>query len=697
MAPTPSGGVTLPSKSDNLLAALRQLTGNADAQFHSGQREAIESLVVRRERLVLVQRTGWGKSAVYFVATRLLRDERLGATLLISPLLALMRNQIDAAERLGLRTYTINSSSENTIVELVSLLEADSVDLVVISPERLANPDFADQVMPLIGRRPGLTVVDEVHCISDWGHDFRPDYRRIGKMLSAFPEGIPILGCTATANNRVMEDAREQLGHNAVVQRGPLSREGLTLGVLDLPEPARRLAWLSTYVAGLPGSGIVYCLTVRDVDLVAMWLRKSGINARPYYGGLELDDKEASERMLLEGSLKVLVATTALGMGYDNPRVGFVVHYQTPGSVVHYYQQVGRAGRALEASVGVLLQGGEDEKINEWFIDTAFPSEEQVAQVLGVFDHGEGYLTILQISEEVNLKYGQIESVLKQLDVAGAVRRVGWQNYERTLSPWTYPRERVAALATIRKAELVEMKGYAEDTGCRMAFLTRALDDNTMMACGMCDNCTGVGVRSEVEPDAVQRAQMYLDGQFGVVETRKQDGKRRSIPPTEQTETGRYLCHFGDFGFGESVKSGKEARGVFDESLVDALVDMVTLWSPTPTPTSLTFVPSSNHPLLVPDLAKRVATKLGLPLLDLLERVRPGRPQKTMQNSAHQATNVEGAFAIREGIVLPVELGPVLLLDDIVDSRWTMTEIGRILRRAGFAAVYPVALASSTK
>ena len=681
---------------DLLLKALRKLTANPAATFHAGQREAIESLVDRRERLVLVQRTGWGKSAVYFVATHLLRTEGLGPTLLISPLLVLMRNQIDAAERLGLRTYTIHSDSENTVRELVSLIEADDVDLVVISPERLANPEFADDVMPLIGRRPGLTVVDEVHCISDWGHDFRPDYRRIGKLLSSFPEGLPILGCTATANDRVMEDAREQLGRWAVVQRGALAREGLALAVLDLPDQADRLTWLSTYLPSLTGSGIVYCLTTRDVEVVTEWLLNAGLDARPYHASLPPEAKHEAERMLLDASLKILVATTALGMGYDNPAIGFVVHYQSPGSVVHYYQQVGRAGRALSSSQGVMLRGSEDEEIISWFISSAFPSESQVSEVLDVLDAAEGSLSVTEITARVNLKYGQIENVLKQLDVAGAVRRVGWQKYERTLSKWEYPSEHIAELTRIRTNELEEMRAYARDPGCRMAFLAHALDDRTLVECGICDNCTGQLLPTTLDPATVREAQEFLNAQFGLIVPRSRDHRQKSIPKIERLSEGRFLCRWGDAGYGRLVQRGKQEDGRFDGQLVTALTQVMESWAPEPAPVVIAFVPSHRHPELVPELARRLANSLGLPLLDIVEKTRHSEPQKTMENSAHQGRNVEGAFAIKDSEALPVELGPVLLLDDIVDSRWTMTEVGRVLRRAGFPVVYPLALASTT-
>ena len=682
-------------QADAVLAALRKLTANPEATFHGGQREAIEALGLDHQRLVLVQRTGWGKSAVYFVATHLLREQGFGPTLLISPLLALMRNQIDAAERLGLRSFTINSASDNTIGQLVALLDADEVDVVVISPERLANPAFADEIMPLIGRRPGLTVVDEVHCISDWGHDFRPDYRRIGKMLSAFPEGMPILGCTATANERVMEDAREQLGRSALVQRGPLRRNGLSLNVLQLPDRSDRLAWLSTYVESLPGSGIIYCLTTNDVEIVTTWLQQQGVDARRYYGGVELEEKEEAERLLLEGSLKVLVATTALGMGYDNPRIGFVIHFQSPGSVVHYYQQVGRAGRALQNSVGVLLTGEEDARIVEWFIDTAFPTELQVNEVLAVLNKAEGPLSIEMISHEVNLKWRQIESVLKQLDVAGVVRRTTAKSYERTLGQWTYPHEHVEELSVIRRAELDEMRHYAHTSSCRMTFLVRALDDNVMTDCGLCDSCTGITQPVGLDPVLVRKAQHFLDSQFGVIKPRVKGKGSKNIPDDERVAEGRYLCRWGDAGYGELVRSGKQDDQMFADSLVDAVVNMIENWGPEPAPRALTFVPSLNNPELVASLARRVAAKSGLAFFDILERTRAAEAQKLMQNSAHQAANVDGAFSLKQGPSLPVGLEPVILLDDIVDSGWTMTEIGRVLRRAGFPVVYPLALATS--
>jgi len=682
---------------DRILNALRTLTGDPDAILRPDQRRAIELLTEEHRKLLLVQRTGWGKSAVYFIATKILRDEGFGPTLVISPLLALMRNQIQAAERLGIRALTINSASESTVQDLRVELRANAVDLLVVSPERLANPEFAEEIMPVLGSRPGLTVIDEVHCISDWGHDFRPDYRRIGQMLAGFPADLPILGCTATANQRVIDDVEEQLGGNAVVLRGELARTGLSLHVVDLAEPADRLVWLSTHLDSLPGSGIIYCLTKRDVEVVASWLREAGIATKHYHGALDSDERENLEEELSNGTLKVIVATSALGMGYDNPRIGFVVHFQSPGSVVHYYQQVGRAGRAMNASMGILLHGGEDDDIIEWFIATAFPTEQNVAAILGVLEQADGPLSTARVEAAVNIPRGRIASALKQLDVEGVVRRVSAQRFERTLKPWAYPADRVAAVAETRRHERDEMVAYMNAKRCRMEFLVAALDGKLDAPCGICDICSGERFTGDLDATLVIRAQTFLDRMFGIIEPRAKDGHGSTIPPGERLEEGRFLCRFGDAGYGKRVKHGKQVSGRFDDVLVDALVDMVAEWRPSPPPHVVACVPSRSHPEMVIDLAQRVADGLGIPFVNLVERIHLRQPQKVMENSAHQFANVEGAFALRSEAFGAVELGPVLLIDDVVDSRWTMTEIGRLLRRSGFPAVFPLALASSSR
>ena len=679
---------TLDLMPDELLDALRSLTARPDADFHPDQREAIEALVNGRDRVLLVQRTGWGKSAVYFLATHLLRRRNLGPTLLISPLLALIRNQIEAASRLGLRTITINSSSPTTVRDLTQALAADEVDLVLVSPERLANPEFADQVMPLVGRRPGLMVIDEAHCISDWGHDFRPDYRRLSQVIAGLGQGIPVLACTATANDRVVADVADQLGVVGHVIRGRLGRNGLGLHVVELPAAAQRLAWLHQVLPTLQGTGIIYCLTVRDVERVASWLQLHGHDVLPYTGGTDGDARLGAEAKLQRNEVKALVATSALGMGYDKPDLAFVVHFQAPGSPVAYYQQVGRAGRQLSESVGVLLRGAEDADIQDWFIRTAFPDPQDVDAVLAIFAFAPGPVTLGRVMEEVNMKRGDIELVLKQLTVEGVLRRLAGQAYERTLKPWVYPTQRVQDVTADRRLEQDQMMVYAVGGTCRMEFLTTVLDDPDPMLCGSCDLCSGERFVVSLDETLVAEAERFLRRGYEVIEPRKRKSGH-TLPDSLRLEYGRALCVWNDAGWGRLVAEGKQS-GHFDDRLVAALGQMVAEWAPEPTPTWVTYVPSLRHPDLVPDLATRFADAMRLPVVPLVEKVHETQPQKGQQNSSHQEMNVRGAFAL---VGVPMR-EPCFLIDDMVDSRWTLVEIGELLRSSGSGPVCPLALGS---
>jgi ATP-dependent DNA helicase RecQ len=404
------------------LALLRRALDDRQVDFRDGQWEAIEALVNRRARLLVVQRTGWGKSSVYFIATRILRDRGLGPTLIVSPLLALMRNQMEAAGRLGIRALSINSTNRSTWPDLSREILTDQADALIISPERLANDEFVQGVLLPVAQKIGLLVVDEVHCISDWGHAFRPDYRRLVSVVQRMPRNMPILGTTATATDRVVADVQAQLG-DVAVQRGPLIRETLALQNIRLPDQSGRLAWLAEHLPELPGTGIIYTLTKLDADQVADWLSGRGIDARAYYSGARgegFEDSDAYrqylEDLLLRNQIKALVATPALGMGFDKPDLGFVVHYQAPGSVISYYQQVGRAGRAVDSAVGVLLSGREDGNIQEYFRATAFPRPTDVQAILDALADNDD-LTVGQLEQLVNLRKGKIEDALKYLSV----------------------------------------------------------------------------------------------------------------------------------------------------------------------------------------------------------------------------------------------------------------------------------------
>jgi ATP-dependent DNA helicase RecQ len=666
---------------------LHTLTGASDATLRAGQLDAIRTLVTDRRRALVVQRTGWGKSAVYFIATRLLRDDGAGPTLLVSPLLALMRNQIEAAARMGIRAATINSANAETWHGTEAQIARGEVDLLLVSPERLANRQFRDNVLDSMGAAAGLVVVDEAHCISDWGHDFRPDYRRIKRLLDSLPPSVPVLACTATANDRVVADVVRQLGEQINVIRGPLGRDGLSLQVIDLATQPARLAWLARTIPELRGSGIVYCLTKDDVERVTGFLNLQGIVARGYTGASE--GREELEQALLRNEVKVLVATSALGMGFDKPDLAFVIHYQSPGSVISYYQQVGRAGRQLDTSYGVLLRGAEDREIQNWFIETAFPDPERAERVLRFLESRDGFVKLAEIESAVNIKHTRLTNLLKNLEVEGALVADG-QSYQRTAQPYHLNDAHIDAITQQRRLEQDQMTAYGSaDHGCRMRFLQAALDDPTARACGICDLCNPPGLARDFDPQVAHEASTFLRHRPLALEPRKRWPVSGNIPESRRVTEGRVLCRWGDGGWGPLVRQGKQTDDSYDDQLVDALVDLVRAWSPLPAPEWVTWVPSLRSPDLVASLAGRVAERLGLPSRDAVVKTRDTEPQQTMENSAQQFANVKGAFAVRG----PLPEGPVLLIDDTVDSRWTLTYIGSLLREAGCAAVIPVALA----
>ena len=673
------------------LDRLRTLTGDSAANFREGQLDAIHDVVIDRARVLCVQRTGWGKSAVYFIATALLREAGAGPTLIVSPLLALMRNQIAAAGRLGLRAHTINSTNREAWDDVRDRLATGAIDLLLISPERLNNPQFRDEMLPLFAASVGLLVIDEAHCISDWGHDFRPDYRRVKDMLDRLAPGVAVLGTTATANDRVVADVVAQLaagseGEPLRTYRGPLARSSLRLEVLELPQPAQRLAWLASNLPDLPGSGIVYTLTKRDAEQVAAFLSARGIAAVAYSGEHETDARVATEDQLLGNEIKAVVATSALGMGYDKPDLSFVVHYQAPGSVISYYQQIGRAGRAIEHADIVLLRGGEDRRIQDFFIEQAFPAREHVMAVLSDLEAaGDSGRTTRELMAVVNLGMGRIEAMLKILDVEGAVARAGTRWKLVPDADWSYDAERYGEVTALRRAEQQAMAAFGADGRCLMRVLQEQLDDPSPADCGRCAVCAGPRFDGPLDPALVEAAGRHLRSTPIELEVKKmapdEEGAMRKIPEDARVEPGWALARFGDGGWWPAIERGLRA-GEFEDDVVEALADLMRAagadW--------LTTVPSVR----LGDVLERLGNRLGVPLLRLVERVSDRPPQREMANAAQQVANVRGAFRVRESP--PHGVG--VLLDDRRISGWTLAMVGGQLRRAGASRVVPVALAT---
>jgi len=696
------------------LQILRESLNNDSVTFRKGQWESIDALINNKQKVHVVQRTGWGKSSVYFICTRLIRASKGGITIIISPLLALMRNQIEAANNFDLQAATINSTNFNEWKIVKQRVLNNEIDILYISPERLSNIRFVNEILIPISQGIGLFVVDESHCISDWGHDFRVDYRRIIGIIQQLPANLPIIATTATANNRVIQDVETQLG-DLNIQRGTLKRDSLSLQNIILEDQPTRLVWLAENLPKIDGTGIIYTLTKRDARLVAAWLNENGIDALSYYSGIVNDKFESTDeyRKHLEDSLKhnkikALVATVALGMGYDKPDLSFVVHYQAPGSIVAYYQQVGRAGRGISNASGILLSGVEDDAIHDFFRRSSFPPKQRIDDILHELEESESGLTINELTKLLNYKKGQIDSTLKYLSVEklSPVIKSG-SRWIRTVNEYNLDIEKIMRLTSQREMEWYEVQDYLNSDECLMEHLQKSLDDPNPQKCGKCSNCLNknlIGFENNFEKGIkaatfLKKADipLILKKQIpanSLMEFREFLGNTRhtqwNLPHNYRGEEGRILSRWKDAGWGTIVAENKQNKK-FEYELIDGMYDMILRWNPKPFPKFLTCVPSLKNPNLVPDFAKQLAMKLGITYLDIVKKKIDNAPQKLQENSFHQSNNLDGVFEIGE-----FEKGEsIFIFDDAVDSAWTLTIISALLLKNGSGPVFPIALTST--
>ncbi|MDN3238167.1 RecQ family ATP-dependent DNA helicase [Glycomyces tritici] len=698
-----AGTATLRDEAETLLRAL----AGEHARLREDQWRAIEALCDKEpddsgRRVLLVQRTGFGKSAVYFTATSLLRRRGAGPTVIVSPLLALMRNQIEAAERAGVRARTINSANPEDWDAIAEAIAEDTVDVLLISPERLNNPAFRDYQLPKLAAGCGMLVVDEAHCISDWGHDFRPDYRRIATFIEDLPDSVPVLATTATANARVSDDIAEQLDKKdaaTLVLRGSLDRESLRLSVVDMPDNAHRLAWLDEQLPRMDGSGIVYTLTVAAAEEVSDYLASRGHAVGSYTGRTDNAERLEREEELLGNRIKALVATSALGMGFDKPDLGFVVHLGAPSSPVAYYQQIGRAGRARERAEVVLLPGSEDRAIWDYFGSLSFPAEDAVRRTLEVLAAEGRALSTAALETRVDLRRTRLEMMLKVLDVDGAVRRVkgGW---EATGQPWVYDADRYAKVAAARTHEQRRMLAYEATTECRLEFLRKELDDAEAAPCGRCDNCTGTRTEAGVSAEAAAGAAAALSKPGVPFDPKRMwptglqaigiDLKGK-IPVESGAEPGRALARLSDIGWGGPLREllADGADREVPEDVFKAVVQVLASWDWAQRPAAVVSMGSLSRPRLVDGLAGRLAQLGRMEYLGALGRAGGTGGGAHRANSAQRLQQVLHAFTVD----FPVPASSVLLVDDVRDSGWSMTVAAMRLREAGATAVYPLALA----
>lgn len=677
-----------------VLIRLRRALGDS-AELRPGQFEAMHELVNLKHRILVVQRTGWGKSVVYFLTTKLLRESGSGPTIVISPLIALMRNQVDYGKKFNLDVKSLNSSNPDEHEKIFSLIDENAVDLLLISPERLSNQDFVDKASKAF-LKSGLLVIDEAHCISDWGHDFRPDYRRIKRIINSLPPNIPVLATTATANNRVVDDIVEQLGNEIKVFRGPLHRESLAL-YIDTMQRDRgyRLAQVKSLVNNLKGTGIVYCLTIQDAEILGAWLKANQVSVGVYTGDTDGLLREEIEEQLIRNELKVVVATQALGMGFDKSDISFVIHFQTPPSPNHYYQQVGRAGRNIDNAFGYLLRGHRDEEIWKFFIESSIFKDEEVDSVLRALRKINliSPASRSELEKQVNIRRGRLEKLLKKLEVEGYIFR-SEAGLEVTTKSWKNKFDDTEKLLEYKYREISQIKDFLDTENCRMQEIRQLLDDVNNEICGKCDNCTETTIEQPNQKDVLKAKEFLLDYKF-TFSSRKQwfiNGKLSRIPNDMLIEDGRAVSALNGEEIGQKIIEYKRNFQPYPDDFTERLVNLIKDFPTSDKPTILAYVPSSDPARnWVEKLASELANRAGLRLYSGLRKIRQTQNQKLQENSFFQFKNVHGAFKAQETILNE----PIYLLDDVVDSKWTMTVVGSILREAGATKVFPIALAVS--
>ena len=670
------------------------------ARLRDDQETAVAALCEPAARVLVVQATGWGKSAVYWVATAIRRSEGAGPTLVVSPLLSLMRDQVAAAARAGLRAATLNSSNFDDWSAIEDGLLAGDIDVLLVSPERLANPGFGRRVLDSLAGRLGLVVIDEAHAVSDWGHDFRPDYRRVSDVLRRLNPETPVLATTATANARVTDDVASQLGDATLVLRGQLARASLELSVVDRLTPLDRYAWVVDHLPRLPGSGIVYTLTVADAERLAAAVAEvhgRDVPVAAYTGQLEPDLRHELEDALRDNRLKALIATSALGMGYDKPDLGFVVHVGAPPSPVSYYQQVGRAGRAIEHAHAVLLPSDADAGVWDYFATATIPVPEQVDKVLAVLSAEEPQ-SVAAVEAQSGVRRGRVELMLKQLAVDGVVDRLegGWVT---TGKSWVYDHEHYDGVVAVRRREADIMRAYTRGERCLMELLQTSLDDPHAEPCGRCSVCLGAlpeALDGAPSPETLKKVTDLLRRQVHLLEPRKMwpggaFGTRGRIAPDDAHEVGRTLIHADAPEWRDTVASLFKVDAAAPEEVGEACVRLLAGWkdSWSQRPEVVVDLPAAGFPMMTASVADHVAARGRL---DRASLPAPGRlPDLRAMSSADEA-----AFwrdALTPG-TLPAEVAgrAVLLVVDATSSLWPITVAAAALRRAGASAVLPLLL-----
>ena len=645
--------------------------------FYDEQWQTVEK-ILNGEKVLLIEKTGFGKSLCFQFPATIFK----GTTVIFSPLIALMRDQVKKLTSLGISAKCINSEQtpeENS--QIINEAKQGKIKILYIAPERQENSEWieATQQMNL-----SMVVVDEAHCISVWGHDFRPAFKRIINLIKLLPEGLPVLSTTATATKRVEQDIAQQIGDNITTIRGYLMRDNFKLFVVKVNSEDEKLIWLGQNIGKISGSGILYTGTRVDTEIYSKWFEHLGISSTAYNAGLDTDSRIAIENGLMNNQWKCIISTNALGMGIDKPDIRFIIHTQIPQSPIHYYQEIGRAGRDGNPSYVILFYNPEDKKLPEAFIEGGRPAIKKYERVINSIK--VELLGERELMKRTNLKQTQIRVIKADLIEQGIIREVmigKSKKYEfvRDSQPLN-----TKAFEELRNAKLIDLENmieYVETTDSRMKFLCDYLGDNTNHTYTNCDNTSEKKIVVKITPDWAEKLQNFRENYFPLLDV---EGRGSNIV------NGVAASYYGVSNVGAALHRSKyENGGDFPDFLLSLILKAFRKIFGQEKFDLVVYVPPTSSGELVKNFATKVAQVLKFPISHNLQKAKQTKEQKIFENGYLKEENVSGAFTYLNS--QEIKGKNILLIDDIFDSGATIKEIGKILTNFGAVKIAPIVIA----
>lgn len=648
--------------------------------FYDTQWLVIEKLLSGK-RILFIEKTGYGKSLCFQFPALLFN----GTTIIFTPLIALMRDQVKKLRNLGISATCINSNQSNEENNfIIHEAKENKIKILYIAPERMENAEWLQTAREM---KISMVVVDEAHCISVWGHEFRPSFRRIISVVNLLPMNFPVLATTATATKKVEEDIKTQIGKNITSIRGNLLRPSLNLRVVKVKSEDEKLIWIGENINKIKGTGIIYTGTHVNTEIYSKWLEYLNINATAYHAGLDPQSRKAIEKGLLENSYKCVVSTNALGMGIDKPDLRFIIHTQTPQSPIHYYQEIGRAGRDGKPALTILFfNHDEDLSLPLAFIENSKPSINKYNRVMRAI-RGER-LGINQLINLTDIKKNQVDIIISDLIEQKIINEVLDEKTKKFEYRYKAPELDESAFAKLKESKLKDldqMIAYIETSGCRMKFLCNYLDDKLENNCGKCDNDSGRHVIVTVAKEWGLKLKDFQNNYFPELEvesfnTNLTNGVAASYYGFSNVGNTLHRCkyqHGGDY----PDFLLKQTLSAFKKHLSNYKFDLML------------YVPPTESKNLVKKFANKLSGELKIPISHNLCKNRKIKAQKIFQSTTSKSSNVKNCFEYNPESEIKGKT--ILLVDDIFDSGATIKEIGRYLTGLGAKNIAPLVIAKT--